>query len=219
MTTTERLHPALSRYVRVTPDGKALTHPLVEVQPYSRAWNGLYNRRYEDKLLAVQRAQSAGNFAGIIWLYERRFRPDALKKLEPLLTDGQYWRMVSAIWLDAEAISPKQLIWKGLWLSKRAGRDCVMTGEEHRRLAELGDAAGRVSIFRGCGEARAIQGLSWTLDYDVAMAFARRHSPALLASATVAKADIQAYFERDNEVVVLPRHCDDLTVNELPGNA
>jgi hypothetical protein len=216
------LHPDLRRHIVSRASGRMLYHPLI-IQSYGEQWNALYNRQLDDKRKTVQQAKAARDWGRIIWLHERPFRAIALQEIAALMPDDQYWRLVAEVWIDTENAFEMRAVWNRLWTAKRPHKGQVMTDSEHDALAILPEVTpGMVTIYRGCRDPKAVYGLNWTVSRNQALGFANRyanqHSP-LLATAVVAKRNIQAFFlERiagEATLVVLPRHCQSLTVEQV----
>ena len=202
---SELLHRDLIRYR----SSSALNHPLLVARPYAASYNAIYNREYQSKRSELEQAIAAGNWRKAIWLHERPFRAAALREIAPSMSDEQYWGMVSDVWLDS--VVQKTGLWAKLWSARRPRRDQAMLEHEHRLLAQLPAA---VPIFYGYrGYRQRIEGLSWTIDPEVALDMAPDGPGRLyLASALVDRRHIQALFSNrggthiDPETVVLPRH-------------
>jgi hypothetical protein len=211
------LHSDLIPCLRGRGRGRALSHPLLVAQPYVEAYNAVYNREYRGKLVELAQAEATGNWSRFIWLHEPAFRVMALQSIAGSMTDQQYWPMVSEVWLDSQTQEHRP--WTELWSARRPYRERAMTEDEHRRLAELPD---EVPIFHGQRTAK-VTGLSWSLLYADALAFAYRPGDGrpCVASAVVRKPRIQALFSRGanhhgSEVIVFPQHRHKLRVIELP---
>jgi len=82
--------------------------------------------------------------------------------------------------------------------------------------AIFGGLAETVTIYRGYQYNASMRGMSWTVDRDRAIWFARRfarRAAPKLATVTVARSKILAYFDgrNESEVVVLPRDLKQVT--------
>ena len=199
------LHPDLIACLRRRGGGWRLHHPLLVAQRYVEAHNAVYNREYRGKLAELAQAEAIGNWSRVIWLHEPSFRPMALQNIAGLMTDQQYWPLVSEVWLDS---TQTRQPWIALWSAQRSYREKAMTEAEHRMLARLSDM---VVIYRGGRTSKVAAGLSWSLHYGdaEAIAFRRGEGRPFIATAQVKKRHIQALFaraKRHHEVVILPRH-------------
>ena len=96
----------------------------------------------------------------------------------------------------------KQL--RQLFAVDRPGKENMMDEEERAFLANQPD---QFEIYRGYG--KTVNGWSWTVDREKAIWFAQRldfDSPTL-ATGTVQKADVLAYFagRKESEIIVDPK--------------
>ena len=209
----EALHPVLQRSLFAGQMGPVINHPYL-VRPYVKRFNAIFNRQYLHQRREIQQARAVGNWAQVVWLHERPYRPLALYQIGSRMTDEQFWRMVSEVWADSETNSHGP-IWQRIWRTERPRREQVMTQKEHRKLSRLPDP---LTIYRGCQDTQALLGLSWTISRDQALRSARQFAgdgaTPLLATAQVARKSIQAYFDPD-VVVVLPEHLDGLISTEV----
>jgi hypothetical protein len=112
------------------------------------------------------------------------------------------------VWTDSDNIWQEITNWKRLWASGRPGRDVVMDEDEREALAAMPD---EITVYRGTTNKKGIRGLSWTLDRDQAVWFARRYTQikngnGVLTTGTVQKKDVMAYFtgRNEQEIVALP---------------
>src|SRR5882762_8786260 len=96
-----------------------------------------------------------------------------------------------------------------------------MTSEEHEMMAKLPDI---IEIWRGCGDANGVYGLSWTLDRKRAEHFSQyaigirrqilvgiqtqRGLKSLIVMAKCKKSDVLAYFaaRQEAEIVLNPKY-------------
>lgn len=209
---TERLLVALQRSLYTGARGVELRHPLV-TRPYNERFNAVYNRQYQDRLTALKQAKAARNYERFVWLHERPFRVTEFQRIARRLSNDQYWRMLAQVWVDAGGSFAQRELWTQLWTADRSHREQVMTDDEHDALAILPETApGVVTIYRGCPDAEAIEGLSWAVSRSQAIEYGTRFATTqnvVLATATISKLKIQAYFvdrkPDQAEVVALPR--------------
>lgn len=92
----------------------------------------------------------------------------------------------------------------------------VMDDEERVFLESL-QRQNKLTVYRGIqslGKTVTVRGLSWTLDFEKAEWFSTRWQDdkkhPLVYSAEIPSSHIYAYFEREKEVVVKPRHLKNL---------
>ncbi|MBV8324661.1 MAG: hypothetical protein JO049_28800, partial [Hyphomicrobiales bacterium] len=116
-------------------------------------------------------------------------------------------RMVGNVWTDSENVFQNIGEWKRVWSHNPALREFCMEEGEREALAALPDG---LTVWRGTARQRSIRGLSWTLDRDKAIWFAkrfpmRRRAPRLVEG-FVHKRHVLAYFwERKEKEIVSMR--------------
>lgn len=116
-----------------------------------------------------EQALAAGNYEDYLMLFDSHERLRPLMGIVQLLTDAQYWQLVRAAWMTAEATHRERETWRALFTANRSAKEHLMDDEEHVALEQLPT---RVRIYRGCGNDEGIYGMSWTLDRDLAKRFA-----------------------------------------------
>lgn len=146
--------------------------------------------------------------------YDSHVRLAALLDILPRISDDEYWPLIRFVWTSAEVTLPEKETWLRLLQAKRPGRDRLMIPSERRFLARLPDT---VTIYRGCGHAAGIYGLSWTFDYERAKFFAayacgprrmilcpnHRGATPMIAKATCTKDNVLAYINGRNESEII----------------
>ncbi len=141
------------------------------------------------------------------------------------LVDAQYWRLLADAWSNIEASFPDREVWLELFQSPRGDRECLMTRQEHKKLAKL---PAQIQLYRGYAGNLAERGLSWTLLKTRAVFFgkvyatgsrraafdfdARGQAPTL-ATGWCHKRDVLAYFagRKEAEIVIHPNKVFDVT--------
>jgi hypothetical protein len=196
----EKLDPDLIPRVR---DGM-IHHPLI-IRPAATDASSI-NRYYRDKLAAVRKAEADGDWRLYVDLHERPHRIYALlaatnKGLKK--TPSEFWAIVGSVWQDSESIYASLNTWKRLWASEIEGRRTCMSEKD---ICVFDSLPEQIELWRGTSHT-SIGGLSWTLDQEKAIWFARRFCTnsrvPLVAKGTVAKGDVLAYFgERDEREIV-----------------
>lgn len=167
---SEPLHPDLIAYMEVSDAGWAmLRHPLVYQVPFFS--NGSANAFYEQKTKAVELALEKNNYKQFVWLHERPYRVEAFIKIQDKLSNTDYWKLLSDIWVDTENQYAYLDDWKKLLASDRRDRHYMMNEEDDQLLRSLPE---EVTIYRGCQKGLNENGLSWTLDKSKAEFFANR---------------------------------------------
>jgi hypothetical protein len=185
----ETLHPDLIPYLEQSSEGwMMLRHPLVYQVPFFS--NGSANAYYEQKKIAVEKATADKNYKQFVWLFERPYRVEAFIKIADKLSDTDYWRLLSDVWIDTENQYAYLNEWKKLLASKRPNRHYMMGEEEDNILRSLSN---QVTIYRGCQKGLNEDGLSWTLDKSKAKFFANRFGKkGIILERKVPKSDIMA---------------------------
>jgi hypothetical protein len=185
----ETLHPDLVPYLEQSSEGwLMLRHPLVYQVPFFS--NGSANAYYEQKRIAVEKATADKNYKQFVWLFERPYRVEAFIKIADKLSDTDYWRLLSDVWIDTENQYAYLNEWKKLLASKRPNRHYMMGEEEDNILRSLSN---QVTIYRGCQKGLNEDGLSWTLDKSKAKFFANRFGKkGIILERKVPKSDIMA---------------------------
>lgn len=197
---SEPLHADLAPYMEQSDIGWAmLRHPLVYQVPFFS--NGSANAYYEQKRNAVEKAIGDKNYKQFVWLHERPYRVEAFTKIADKLSDTDYWRLLSDVWIDTENQYAHLKEWKRLLASKRPNRHYMMNEDEDNILRAL---APEVTIYRGCQKGINEDGLSWTLDKSKAEFFANRFGKkGIILERTVSKNDIVAVLTGRGESEVI----------------
>ena len=196
----ETLHSALVPYLEQSGEGwLMLRHPLVYQVPFFS--NGSANAYYEQKSKAVEKAIADKNYKQFVWLFERPYRLEAFIKIADKLSDTDYWKLLSDIWIDTENQYTYLKEWKKLLASKRSNRHYMMDEEEDNILRSLPEL---VTIYRGCQKGINENGLSWSLDKSKAEFFANRFGKkGIILERTVSKNDIVAVLTGRGESEVI----------------
>lgn len=197
---SEPLNADLVPYLEISNAGWAmLRHPLVYQVPFFS--NGSANAYYQQKKTAVEQALEKKNYKQFVWLFERPYRVEAFIKIADNLSDTDYWKLLSDIWVDTENQHAYIKEWKKLLGSKRSNRHYMMVEEEDNILRSLAD---EVSIYRGCQKGLNEDGLSWTLDKSKAKFFANRFGKkGIILERKIPKSDIVAVLLSRGESEVI----------------
>jgi hypothetical protein len=176
-----------------------LRHPLVYQVPFFS--NGSANAYYEQKRKASEQALEEKNYKQFVWLFERPYRVEAFIKIADQLSDTDYWRLLSDIWIDTENQYAYLKEWKKLLSAKRSSRHYMMEEEEDNLLRALPEL---VTIYRGCQKGLNEDGLSWTLDKAKAKFFANRFGKkGIILERKIPKSDIVAVLTGRGESEVI----------------
>lgn len=138
------------------------------------------------------------------------YRLTFMKYAGRYLSKRDFVEMLCNAWISSESpnndvnVSQSEL----LRMFKSADKSLLMTDEERKRLDELDDP---VTVYRGVTpyNAKSVKAMSWTLDYEKALWFAKRFdSEGTVYTAEIEKSHILALFDgRDeSEIVVEPAY-------------
>lgn len=187
----------------------ALRHPLVYSVPYfpHKETDEILNKTFEHKRKHILECLENKNFDSYLWMHERPYRIDAFRKIEKLLEDEIYWKLLAAIFIDTENLFQNRTTWAKLLSSNRSNKEALMDSEERRFLKDLSN---EVKVYRGVShpQQKISTGLSFTLDKEKAFWFANRWDrKGKVYSGLVKKKSILAYFSGrgESEVVILSR--------------
>jgi len=214
MDAQEELEPELRAFVEPHDTlGKVLRSPLVYSVPYNECMNALLNAQFRTKLKALDEARVEKMWEQIVFLHERPFRLSALQSVQyEVDDDARFWRLVRETWDDTEFPHARLDQWIEMWSIGRPARECAMDEDERAKLATLPDI---LRVWRG-GRAA---GLSWTLDRDKAVWFARRFKDRdnKLLSGVLRRGAVLAYLDGrgESEVVAVPNSVRVVRVEEV----
>lgn len=193
----EPLDDELAEYL----EGNQLRHPLIVGIVNDRARAAQTNHWYRGKREACLKALETRDWHGFICIHERPYRLEKFYYISNECTDEEYWESLAFVWMDSENTWRNMEIWKELWNCERPDKAMSMTLHEREVLAAM---PAELTIYRGFREER-LEGISWTMDYDVAVRFARRfRGTGSVATARASKTDVHAFFDerQEREVVI-----------------
>ena len=138
------------------------------------------------------------------------YRLTFLKYAGRYLSEKDFAEMLCSAWITSENpnsdvnVSQSEL----LRMFRSADKSLLMTAEERKWLNELDNP---VTVYRGVTpyNAKSVKAMSWTLDYEKALWFAKRFdSDGTVYTAEIEKSHILALFDgRDeSEIVVEPSY-------------
>jgi hypothetical protein len=197
--------------------GTMINHPLIH-EFYVPGQNGRYNRSLELKREQIEEWEKEGKWASILFVYiERPYRLEYLNHYSADMPDDVYWDLVGDVWTDSENIWQHLDEWREAFSSDRPGREHLMVSEANDELADersyLDSLPDIIKVYRGTSAPDSIgSGLSWTLDRDKALFFAKRlklrGQTARIISGKVRKENVIAFFDRreEKEIVCFPEH-------------
>lgn len=201
----EQLHPELAEYLEETSIGLRLNHPLVSHWGVDPERAAIENRWHRETLKRVHEAHEKRDWSSFVFLHTRPYRLDAFIEIVNELPNRDFWSILSNVWTDSENIWQHQDDWCMLWNEGRSYKRFAMNPEERKAFKRLPN---ELVIYRGADEEDAADGMSWTLDRDKAIWFARRrlhlkHRPVLV-KAYARKSDAHALLlgRNENEVVI-----------------
>lgn len=152
---------------------------------------------------------------------------DLLARDDVELTDAEYWQCVAFTWTGCDSIARDLSTWLDLFGSSRSSRLHLMESDEDR--VQFDALPETMTVYRGYSHPDARDGLAWTLDQKKAEWFAhwahrsgrtQHHgAPAptgrWIATATVTKDQVVAYFGERSESEVVILNALDARVREL----
>ncbi len=158
----------------------------------------------------AERIDSADSADEIYCRITKPYRLTFMKYAGRYLSKKDFAEMLCAAWITSENpnsdvnVSQSEL----LQMFRSADKFLLMTAEERKRLDELDNP---VTVYRGVTpyNAKSVRALSWTLDYEKALWFAKRFdSDGTVYTAEIEKSNILALFDgRDeSEIVVEPAY-------------
>ena len=200
-----KMHPDLDAYLREGPFGLALDHPLVQELSIDLEYAAVVNSTYKHKSAELDKALRRRDWYSYVFLHERSHRFDAFMRIaDDISSSRAYWELVRSVWIDSENVVRHDEEWFWLWNGKRRCKSYAMTAEDRKAFKQLPN---ELTIYRGIREAGNRYGLSWTLDRDKAVWFARRDGidagPVLL-TACAKKCDVHALLlgRKESEIII-----------------
>jgi hypothetical protein len=215
----EDLHLDLAPHVSKGRSFPILSHPLVIHVPYSKEMNKWINKQYAQKQASLAKAIEKKNWSSFVFIHERPYRIDALEEVlfnYEAEDPETVWDLIGHVWIDSENIYQALDRWKDIWelnVPKRAR--WVMDPTERKTFNAL---PREMTIYRGIAHRQAAEGMSWTLDRDRAIWFAKRFASEnrtpMLATGTVRQKDVLAHFLGRNEQEIVA-HPEDVTIQTV----
>ena len=222
---TKGLHPDLIPYVVERNDLLLIQHPLVVMPLVDQNHNDLINSMYLTKSEKLTRAEKDGDWWRYIWLHERMFRAKTLLSNRKKIPAHRFWIIVGQVWTDMEIIYPDRATWLSIWRSTSRSRIQVMAADERSSLKSLDK---KQIIFRGFAiedvkrnKAKAVRGLSWTTNLEIAVKFSTRFAtptrPSWVTQAVIDRNNIRAYLLRrsEDEVIVIPSDLENIKTERV----
>lgn len=219
----EALLPELEDYLEHDgPLGPQIRHPLVyNILHHSNAWA---NELLRQKQRQLSEAVYKQDWHSYVWLHERPWRFDAFCEIaERIEADEDYWSLLGGIWTDSENIWQNYHGWREIFESPpRPHREHFMDEGDRRKARGLKGGLPKVfTVYRGFHDPGVVDGLSWTLDREQAIWFAKRLRPqgatAVLATGTLSRRDVIGYMtgRGEDEIVCLPEDVCGIALTEI----
>jgi hypothetical protein len=106
-------------------------------------------------------------------LHEKPYYPFALKTLlrKHRVPLSELWPVVGGAWSSMEFPSSYAPFWRRVWSSTDPKKRNAMDADEQAMFDALPET---VVVWRGVDDEIAVEGLSWTLERDIAIFFAKR---------------------------------------------
>lgn len=212
------LHPDLKPYLQ----GDELHHPFLQFE--GGVWPALYhriNQCYQYKIQQLQSPKLLNEWESYLPHLSYLDRQIEFIKNELGRQDSEYFRIVGQIWTDTEGLgctsSLMELLLSLPPLSSEQSLSsnviCMMTISEQEKFAKLSD---EFTVYRG-HHPRLLNGLSWTLDKNIALQYALGFQEKRnISIGVVRKTDIIACIDRwcENEIIVSTRLLRDIKTND-----
>lgn len=153
----------------------ALKHPLLVCVPYFPGINAHLNGVFRKKKQLVQNAKLHGDYFRYVWLHERPYRLRAFLECAPDIRNPEkYWRILMEIYRDSENIFEEIEAWETIFQNTPpAAPSWIMDAEERSVYTSLVSRR-TVVAWRGFANPGTPNGLSWTLDREKAIWYAKR---------------------------------------------
>jgi hypothetical protein len=203
----EPLQGDLRKYLRQTPFGTMIHHPLMVYLGVNVEHAAYVHYVIEQKQRHMQKCRVKGDYLGVLAMYERPYLLQGLTNEMPFMDHGMYWEALGEVWTDIEAPWPNRDIFLDLFRNDRPKRERMMKKGEHKAFAKLPKT---ITVYRGFIGRRG-RGLSWTTSREKAIWFAKRFAEvnegtSQVMTGVVNKSDVLAFFTRrkESEIVVDP---------------
>ena len=187
-----------------------LKHPLL-ISMWSEPLESSLRSLVDAQVARAKKCLAENKFSKYVQLHERPYQIDALLQFAGQIpTADEYWGLVSRIWIKAEFPHERLVEWQTAWTGQctefQAFRYLAMSKEGVECLRALPE---EVPVYRG-QELRHPFGISWSIDKDKAVWFAKRfqryrNTPMCVVEGLVQKRDATALLlERGESELVIP---------------
>jgi hypothetical protein len=199
------LHPDLAPYFQ----GDDLCHPLIQVEGLISCLFGRVNIAYAYKLQQVANPEVFNEWATYLPHLSVIERQIQFLTNEVGRQDPEYFRIIGQIWTDPEILgctsSFMELVLDlpPFTVDRVLSKNTVylMTDAEQQKLANLPD---ELTVYRG-HHPRLLNGISWTLDRNIALQYAIGFGETrFISTGVVSKSSIIAFIDRwaEDEILV-----------------
>lgn len=209
LTKKEKLTPELQYYVRQGVLGEMIHSPWIVEIFFDPEHCALINARYGYKLAEIDKAITEKAWSRYVFLHERPYRLEKLLNIVHLMSEPH--KLIRDVWIDSENIHENLKAWKALF-RHLSDRHLLMNDDERKTLSALPE---RFCVYRGgTKRSHVMKGVSWTLNIDKAIWFAKRFNPrgkGYLGKGFVDKKNVIAYFDSrgEEEIVVLSENVEE----------
>lgn len=197
----EDLLPELKNYWR---HETTITHPLFQSTMFSAGQFAYVNHRYRENMKRLEGFRKKKDFYQAVFCYTTPHLLDGFVEEIGGADDKTYWTVLGAVWVHTESPWVNRKLFLELFSGTRPHRDHLMEPDERKAFKKLPE---QLTIYRGFGGSRG-KGLSWTLDRDKAIWFAKRFhevhgKPGRVIEGNAQKSDAFAYFTRREEAEIV----------------
>ena len=196
------IHPFIGNNPYPVPNGKG-SYDFLDISKEENL-----EKLYEQLRKVIENAPTVRK---LFLLVTQSHRRTFFQYINSYLSQKDYGEILREIWIFTEAqsydvnVSLNTMQW-----FKKADKQYLMNEGEREILEEMSE---EITVYRGSKEDEYYNALSWTTDIDVARKFAHRFTDnGTVYSTKIKKADILAYFEAEEEVVVNYKRIKDVEI-------
>lgn len=203
----EELLPELEPYRHTMYSITGFTHPLFRGMIAKEGCFAYINWQYRQVTKHLEKLRKEKKYLAAILMYDLPSLLDGFITEIEGADDKTFWTCLAAVWTNGEAPWANRKLFLQLFNAPRPHREYLMDADERKTFKKLPD---ELTIFRGFGGDRG-KGLSWTLDREKAVWFAKRfHAvhgrPGRIIEGVCNKVDVIAHFtsRKESEIVIDP---------------
>lgn len=182
-------------------------HPLFHCPLFSEGHYAYVNHLYRIIQERLEEYRRKKDFYRAVFCYRTPHLLDGFVEEVAEPDDKTYWTILGAVWVHTESPWVNRKLFLQLFNSPRPHREFLMDADERKALKKL---PAQLTIYRGFAGERG-KGLSWTLDRDKAVWFAKRFhvlhgQTARVIEGTCQNSDVFAHFtgRGESEIVIDP---------------